>query len=161
MEAGELYQIHLSYLDEIYIVCISGPQTLWERGTVDSFFLRRGPGIIDATVHYRAAARRLRSTGLKQKIKLHGLSPQANYTDWLSDRRLSAKLVLILWIESVAWSAQRFPTAVNFGFLDRSRSFLEIAPQLSSRGGVNTVPDPLLRRKNLVPPGIKSGPLDL
>jgi hypothetical protein len=28
-----------------------------------------------------------------KKIKLHGLSPQANYTDRLSDRRLSAKLV--------------------------------------------------------------------
>jgi hypothetical protein len=27
------------------------------------------------------------------KTKLHGLSPQANYTDRLSDRRLSAKLV--------------------------------------------------------------------
>jgi hypothetical protein len=26
------------------------------------------------------------------------------------------------------------PTVVNFGFLDRSRYFLEIAPQLSSRG---------------------------
>jgi hypothetical protein len=33
-------------------------------------------------------------TGLhKQTNKLHGLSPQANYTDRLSDRRLSAKLV--------------------------------------------------------------------
>jgi hypothetical protein len=29
----------------------------------------------------------------KTKIKLCGLSPQANYTDLLSDRRLSAKLV--------------------------------------------------------------------
>jgi hypothetical protein len=29
----------------------------------------------------------------KTKTKLHGLSPQANYTDRLSDRRLSAKLV--------------------------------------------------------------------
>jgi hypothetical protein len=28
-----------------------------------------------------------------KKTKLHGLSPQANYTDRLSDRRLSAKLV--------------------------------------------------------------------
>jgi hypothetical protein len=27
------------------------------------------------------------------KTKLHGLSPQANYTDRLSDRRLPAKLV--------------------------------------------------------------------
>jgi hypothetical protein len=29
----------------------------------------------------------------KTKTKLHGLSPQAKYTDQLSDRRLSAKLV--------------------------------------------------------------------
>jgi hypothetical protein len=28
-----------------------------------------------------------------KKTKLHGLSPQANYTDRLSDRRLSGKLV--------------------------------------------------------------------
>jgi hypothetical protein len=32
----------------------------------------------------------------KQKKKLRGLSPQANYTDRLSDRRLSAKLVSTL-----------------------------------------------------------------
>jgi hypothetical protein len=30
---------------------------------------------------------------LRKLIKLHGLSPQANYTDRLSDRRLSTKLV--------------------------------------------------------------------
>jgi hypothetical protein len=30
------------------------------------------------------------------KTKLHGLSPQATYTDRLSDRRLSAKLVSTL-----------------------------------------------------------------
>jgi hypothetical protein len=29
----------------------------------------------------------------RSNSKLHGLSPQANYTDRLSDRRLSAKLV--------------------------------------------------------------------
>jgi hypothetical protein len=32
-------------------------------------------------------------TKTKTKTKLHGLSPQTNYTDRLSDRRLSAKLV--------------------------------------------------------------------
>jgi hypothetical protein len=37
-------------------------------------------------------------------------------------------------IEGVAWSAQRIPTTDILGFLDRSRCFLEIAPQLSSRG---------------------------
>jgi hypothetical protein len=33
-----------------------------------------------------------------------------------------------------AWSAQQIPTAVNLGFLDRSRYvFIQVAPQLSSR----------------------------
>jgi hypothetical protein len=37
----------------------------------------------------------------------------------------------------VAWSAQRIPTVVNLGFLDRSRYFfLQVVPQLSSRGWV-------------------------
>jgi hypothetical protein len=34
-------------------------------------------------------------------------------------------------IEDVAWSAQRIPTAVYLGFLDRSRYFLEIAPHIT------------------------------
>jgi hypothetical protein len=45
---------------------------------------------------------------------------------------VSAKL---LRVDGVVWSAQRIPTAVNLGFLDRSRYFfIQIAPQLSSRG---------------------------
>jgi hypothetical protein len=41
----------------------------------------------------------------------------------------------ILRVEGVAWSAQRIPTAVSLGFLDRSRYFfIQVAPQLSSRG---------------------------
>jgi hypothetical protein len=43
-------------------------------------------------------------------------------------------LVPTFRIEGVTWSAQRIPTAKNFGFLGRSRYFLQIAPQLSSRG---------------------------
>jgi hypothetical protein len=43
--------------------------------------------------------------------------------------------VNFLRIEGFAWSAQRIPTVVNLGFLDRSRYFfLEVAAQLSSRG---------------------------
>jgi hypothetical protein len=39
-----------------------------------------------------------------------------------------------LRIEGVAWSAQRIPTAVNLGFLDRSRYFsIQVVPQLSSQ----------------------------
>jgi hypothetical protein len=60
----------------------------------------------------------------------------------------AAKLVPPFGIEGVAWSAQRIPTAVNFGFLDRSSIFLQIAPQLYSWGWVNPVPGPLLLRKS-------------
>ena len=49
----------------------------------------------------------------------------------------------------VTWSAQRIPTAVNICFLDRSRYFfIQVAPQLTSWGWVNPVPDPLLLRKS-------------
>jgi hypothetical protein len=52
-------------------------------------------------------------------------------------------------VEGAASSAQWIPTAVNLGFLDRSRYiFIQVAPQLSSRGWVNPVPDPLLLRKS-------------
>jgi hypothetical protein len=46
-----------------------------------------------------------------------------------------------------SWSAERIPTAVNLSFLDWSRySFIQVAPQLSSRGWVDPVPDLLLLR---------------
>jgi hypothetical protein len=84
------------------------------------------------------------------KTKLHGLSPQANYTDKLSDRRLSAKVMPTLADSGCRMvSATIPPTVFNFGFLDRSRYFLEIAPQLSSWGRVDPVPDPLLLRKKI------------
>jgi hypothetical protein len=54
-----------------------------------------------------------------------------------------------LRVEGVAWSAQRIPTAINLGFLDRSRYFfIQVAPQLSSRGWADPVPDPILLRKS-------------
>jgi hypothetical protein len=41
------------------------------------------------------------------------------------------------------------PLAVNLSFQDRSRYFfIQVAPQLSSRGCVDPVPDPLLLRKS-------------
>jgi hypothetical protein len=41
----------------------------------------------------------------------------------------SVALFQLLRIEGVAWSAQRIPTAVNLGFLDRSRYFyIQVAP---------------------------------
>jgi hypothetical protein len=54
-----------------------------------------------------------------------------------------------LRVEGVAWSAQRIPTAVGLGFLDRSRYFfIQVAPQLSLRGWVDPDPDSLLLRKS-------------
>jgi hypothetical protein len=53
-------------------------------------------------------------------------------------------------MEGVAWSAQRIPTAVNLGFLHRSHYFsIQVAPQLTSRGWVDPVPDTLLLRKSV------------
>jgi hypothetical protein len=52
-------------------------------------------------------------------------------------------------MEGVAWSAQRIPPAVKLGFLDRNSYFsIQVAPQLSLRGWVDPVPDPLLLRKS-------------
>jgi hypothetical protein len=50
-----------------------------------------------------------------RETKLRGLSPQANYTDRLSDRRLSAKLVPTLADRGCrVVSATESPTVVNF-----------------------------------------------
>jgi hypothetical protein len=65
--------------------------------------------------------------------ELHDLSLQANYTDRMSDRRLSVKLVPTL-VDRGCRMVSTIPPVVNFGFLDQGRYFLEIAPQLSSRG---------------------------
>jgi hypothetical protein len=55
----------------------------------------------------------------------------------------------LLGIEGVAWSAQRIPPVVSLGFLDHSHYyFFQVAPQLSSGGWVDPVPDPLLLRKS-------------
>jgi hypothetical protein len=62
--------------------------------------------------------------------KLRGLNPQANYTDLLSDRRLSAKLVPTLADRGCrVVSATISPQSLIFGFQDRSRNFHEKAPQ--------------------------------
>jgi hypothetical protein len=62
----------------------------------------------------------------------------------------------------VAWSAQRIPPVVGLGFLDRSRYyFVQVAPQLSSRGRVHPVPDPLLLRKSEKRRESNPGPLYL
>jgi hypothetical protein len=85
---------------------------------------------------------------LRTNNKLHNLQ-QASELFWKSGRGWSAKLVSILRVEGVAWSAQRIPTAVNFGVLDRcSYFFIPVALQLSSRGWVGPVPDTLLVRQS-------------
>jgi hypothetical protein len=87
----------------------------------------------------------------KKKTILRGLSPQMNYTDWSTAACRRSKC-LILRVEGVAWSAQRIPTAVNLGFLDPSRYFfIQVFPQLSSRGCVDPVTDLLLVRKSSSP----------
>jgi hypothetical protein len=61
-------------------------------------------------------------------------SAQANYTGraTVACRRSYCQL---LRIEGVACSAQRIPTAVSLGFLDRSRYIsIQVALQLSSGG---------------------------
>jgi hypothetical protein len=57
-----------------------------------------------------------------KKTKLHGLSPRANYTDWVTAacRRSDCQFVRK---EGATWSAWRIPLAVFLGFLDRSRYF--------------------------------------
>jgi hypothetical protein len=69
-------------------------------------------------------------------FKLNSVALSASELCRPSDRRLSTKLVpTFLRAEGVAWSAQPIPTAVNLGFLDWSRYFfIQVAPQLSSRG---------------------------
>jgi hypothetical protein len=70
-------------------------------------------------------------TGLETKTKLHGLSPQANYTDRLSDRRLSAKLIPTLADRGCrVVSATIPPQSLILGFIDRRRYLLLISPQL-------------------------------
>jgi hypothetical protein len=50
---------------------------------------------------------------IQPKTKLRGRSPQANYTD----RQTAA----CRRVEGIAWLAQRIPTAINLGLLDRSQ----------------------------------------
>jgi hypothetical protein len=65
------------------------------------------------------------------------------------DRRHRRSECRLLREQGVAWSAQRIQTAVNLGFLDRSRDYIfKVVPQLSLLVSVNLVPVPLLLRKS-------------
>jgi hypothetical protein len=62
-------------------------------------------------------------------MKLRGLSPQVNYTD----RATTAvgEVVSTFADRGCYVVRQRIPTAINLGFLDRSRYFFfQVAPQL-------------------------------
>jgi hypothetical protein len=64
------------------------------------------------------------------------------------DRRFPTKLVPTLADRGCRVVSATNPH-VNFGFLDRSRYFsFQVVSQLSSRGWVDPVPDPLLLRKS-------------
>jgi hypothetical protein len=43
-------------------------------------------------------------------------------------------IALAFFVFTIFFHNKKIPTAVNFGFLDRSRYSLETAPQLFSRG---------------------------
>jgi hypothetical protein len=78
------------------------------------------------------------------KLKLHGLSPRASYTDRATAacRRSDCQLVRI---EDATWSAWRIPPAIFSRFSRQEPLFFyQVAPQLCSRGWVEPVPDPLL-----------------
>jgi hypothetical protein len=67
----------------------------------------------------------------KKKTKLHGLSPHANYTDRLTDRRLSAKLIPTLADSGCRVVSSTIPPqSLIFGFLYLSRYLLEKSPEL-------------------------------
>jgi hypothetical protein len=66
----------------------------------------------------------------RNNTHLVAFNPQWNYTD-----RATAAAGEVSADFSVAWSAQRIHTAVNLGFLDRSRDFFfQAAPHLLSQG---------------------------
>jgi hypothetical protein len=57
--------------------------------------------------------------------------------------------ILVLPVDILIWSVQRIPAAVNLSFQDRSRYFfIQVAPQLSSRGWADPIPDPVLLRQS-------------
>jgi hypothetical protein len=65
-------------------------------------------------------------------------SLQANYTN------REATMASEISVHCVAWLAQWIPMAINIAFLDQSHYyFFQAALQLSSRGQVDAVQDPL------------------
>jgi hypothetical protein len=68
---------------------------------------------------------------------------------WPSDWCFSAKLVPNFADRGYHVVSVTDPYGRNLGFVDRSRYFsFQVAPQLYSRGWVDSIPDPLLLRKS-------------
>jgi hypothetical protein len=90
--------------------------------------------------------------------KLHGPSPQANYTD-RATAACQQRNCQLLWIEGA--TCQRDESLRQYSRLSRQEPllFYKVAPQLYSRGWVDLVSDPILFF--LVVPGIEPGPPDL
>jgi hypothetical protein len=65
-----------------------------------------------------------------------------------SDRHLSAKLLATFADKECHVVSVTYPYGRILGFVDRSRYFFQVAPQLFSRGWVDPVPDPKLFRKS-------------
>jgi hypothetical protein len=88
------------------------------------------------------------SLSTESKTKLHGVSPRAKYTDRAIApcRRSDCQRFADRGCHVVSVTD---PYGRILGFLDRSRYFfLQVFPQLYSRGWVDPVPDPLLLRKS-------------
>jgi hypothetical protein len=74
-------------------------------------------------------------------------SPQANYTDWAT--ATGRRILVPTFADRVVSHCQRggSHTVVNLSVLERNRySFVQVAPQLCSRGWVDPVSNPLLLR---------------
>jgi hypothetical protein len=87
------------------------------------------------------------SSGLNSLNTSVAFSPQANYTDWATGT--GRRILVGTLVDRGALRGQSgvTHTAVNFSYLDRSHYLsFQVTPYLSSRGWLDTVPDPLLLR---------------
>jgi hypothetical protein len=81
----------------------------------------------------------------KQKTNSVAFSPQADYTDWST--AAGGRILVQTFTDGEVSRGRRgeTSTADYLGFWDRSRFFFfQVAPQLSSWGWVDPVPEPLL-----------------
>jgi hypothetical protein len=72
---------------------------------------------------------------------------QAKYTEWVTANCRRNLVPTFADIGASRGQRDESPTVVNLYVLNRSRYPFQLAPHLSSRGWMDPVPDPLLRRK--------------